>query len=393
VSINNYRLLLRRFTAIQHTYYYTVPISLILIICFGRDRRRIRAVKPIASDLEDMTDDRGDGHDSPGREAFDHDPIDHARVSSGMSVSELATEYGKAGIGAANLAEAIEVTGEMFDDEGTTVFFGLAGAMVPAGMRAIVSDLIREGHIDALVTTGANLTHDAIEAIGGKHHHGTDEHPDFEGRAFDERLREEGVDRIYNVYLPQEHFTLFENHLREEVFDALGEEVVPIAEFTRELGRANAETNDREGVDEDPGIAAAAYENGVPVYAPAIQDSVLGLQAWLRSQVSGFSLDALSDMSPLNDQAYEADSTAAFVVGGGVPKNYVLQTMLVTPGAYEYAVQLTMDPPQTGGLSGATLDEARSWGKLEPDARNVSVYADATITLPLVVAAALDRIE
>jgi deoxyhypusine synthase len=393
VSINNYRLLLRRFTAIQHTYYYTVPISLILIICFGRDRRRIRAVKPIASDLEDMTDDRGDGHDSPGREAFDHNPIDHARVSSGMSVSELATEYGKAGIGAANLAEAIEVTGEMFDDEGTTVFFGLAGAMVPAGMRAIVSDLIREGHIDALVTTGANLTHDAIEAIGGKHHHGTDEHPDFEGRAFDERLREEGVDRIYNVYLPQEHFTLFENHLREEVFDALGEEVVPIAEFTRELGRANAETNDREGVDEDPGIAAAAYENGVPVYAPAIQDSVLGLQAWLRSQVSGFSLDALSDMSPLNDQAYEADSTAAFVVGGGVPKNYVLQTMLVTPGAYEYAVQLTMDPPQTGGLSGATLDEARSWGKLEPDARNVSVYADATITLPLVVAAALDRIE
>ena len=340
-----------------------------------------------------MTDDRGDGHDSPGREAFDHDPIDHARVSSGMSVSELATEYGKAGIGAANLAEAIEVTGEMFDDEGTTVFFGLAGAMVPAGMRAIVSDLIREGHIDALVTTGANLTHDAIEAIGGKHHHGTDEHPDFEGRAFDERLREEGVDRIYNVYLPQEHFTLFENHLREEVFDALGEEVVPIAEFTRELGRANAETNDREGVDEDPGIAAAAYENGVPVYAPAIQDSVLGLQAWLRSQVSGFSLDALSDMSPLNDQAYEADSTAAFVVGGGVPKNYVLQTMLVTPGAYEYAVQLTMDPPQTGGLSGATLDEARSWGKLEPDASNVSVYADATITLPLVVAAALDRIE
>ncbi|MFQ3319112.1 MAG: deoxyhypusine synthase [Natronomonas sp.] len=340
-----------------------------------------------------MSDDHEDEHASPEREAFNHDPVEHATVSAGMSVADLADEYGNAGIGAADIAEAIDVTGEAFSREETTVFFGLAGAMVPAGMRAIVSDLIREGHIDALVTTGANLTHDAIEAIGGKHHHGTAEHGELTEREYDEQLRDEEVDRIYNVYLPQEHFALFEEHLRAEVFPEVGEEVVSIAEFTRELGRANAEVNDREDIDEDAGIAAAAYENDVPVYAPAIQDSVLGLQAWLRSQVTGFSLDALKDMSPLNDLAYEADSTAAFVVGGGVPKNYVLQTMLVTPDAYDYAVQLTMDPPQTGGLSGATLNEARSWGKLKKDARNVSVYADATITLPLVVAGALDRAE
>jgi len=339
-----------------------------------------------------MSDD-SEAYEPPEREEFDHDPVEHARVTAGMSVADLADEYGKAGIGAANLGEAIDVTGEIFASEETTTFFGLAGAMVPAGMRAIVADLIREGHIDALVTTGANLTHDSIEAIGGKHHHGREEHPDLEERDFDEQLRHEEVDRIYNVYLPQEHFALFENHLREEVFEAVGEEVVSIAEFTRQLGRANSEVNDRDGIDEDAGIAAAAYENDVPVYVPAIQDSVLGLQAWLRSQVSGFSLDALKDMSPLNDLAYEAESTAAIVVGGGVPKNYVLQTMLVTPEAYDYAVQLTMDPPQTGGLSGATLDEARSWGKLKEDARNVSVYADATITLPLVVAGALDRSE
>ena len=340
-----------------------------------------------------MTEEEGDEYTPPEREAFSHDPIGHARVSAGMSVSALTTEYANAGIGASNLAEAVEITGEIFASEETTVFFGLAGAMVPGGMRRIVSDLIRAGHIDALVTTGANLTHDSIEAIGGKHHHGTDEHESFEGREFDEQLRTEEVDRIYNVHLPQEHFTLFEQHLRSEVFEAIGEEVVSIADFTRELGRANAEVNDREEVSEDSGIAAAAYECDVPIYAPAIQDSVLGLQAWLQSQISGFSLDALSDMSPLNDLAYDAESTAAFVVGGGVPKNYVLQTMLVTPGAYDYGVQLTMDPPQTGGLSGATLDEARSWGKLEPEAKNVSVYADATITLPLVVAGALDIAE
>jgi deoxyhypusine synthase len=167
---------------------------------------------------------------------------------------------------------------------------------------------------------------------------------------------------------------------------------VSIQRLTEQLGAANAAINDEEGIDEDPGIAAAASEADVPVYCPAVQDSVLGLQAWMYNQTSDFSLDALSDMDTLTDQAFDADRTGALVVGGGVPKNYVLQTMLVAPGAYDLAVQLTMDPPQTGGLSGATLEEARSWGKLETAARNVSVYADATITLPLLVAAARERI-
>jgi deoxyhypusine synthase len=348
--------------------------------------------------------DSESAHGGPDREEFAHDPVAHARVGAGMSVAGLIEQYGRAGIGAAELYEAVEVYAEMLDDPAVTNFFGLAGAMVPAGMRRIVSDLIREGHVDALVTTGANLTHDAIEAVGGKHHHGRDLQPGKTMREHDEQLRDEEVDRIYNVYLPQEHFTLFEEHLRDEVFPAVEEDAarsaadgapgtVSIAEFARELGRANAEVNEREGIAEDPGIAAAAYEHDVPVHVPAIQDSVLGLQAWLRSQVAPFTLDALADMSPLNDLAYDAERSGAMVVGGGVPKNYVLQTMLVTPGAYDYAVQLTMDPPQTGGLSGATLDEARSWGKLRKGARNVSVYADATITLPLVVAGALDRIE
>jgi deoxyhypusine synthase len=343
-------------------------------------------------DDADAADVEHPDHDDPEREEFGHDPVDHIDVRAGMAVADLVAEYGDAGIGAADLHEAVDVTAELFRDDVTTLL-GLAGAMVPAGMRALVTDLVRDGHIDALVTTGANLTHDAIEAVGGKHHHGRVHAPDSSEREHDERLRDEGVDRIYNVYLPQEHFATFEDHLRAEVFPELGEEVVSIAAFTDALGAANARVNEREGVDEDAGIAAAAHEHDVPIYAPAVQDSVLGLQAWLRSQVSGFSLDALSDMSDLNDLAYEADETGALVVGGGVPKNYVLQTMLVTPGAYDYAVQLTMDPPQTGGLSGATLDEARSWGKLEKEARNVSVYADATITLPLVVAGALDRLE
>jgi deoxyhypusine synthase len=357
----------------------------------------------MSDDAPDEATQDSSGHEGPDREEFHEAPIGHAKVRAGMSVGELATEYGKAGIGAATVDRAVDIYAEMLAHEDVTNFFGLAGAMVPTGMRAIVADLIRDGHIDALVTTGANLTHDAIEAVGGKHHHGRadphEDHPAGEAsdidsaataREHDESLREEGVDRIYNVYLPQEHFALFETHLRQNVFPEV-ERRVSIQEFTAELGRANAEQNDARDVAEDPGIAAAAYEHDVPIYCPAIQDSVLGIQAWIYSQTSAFGLDALGDMTHLSDLAFDAERAGAMVVGGGVPKNYVLQTMLTIPDAYDYAVQLTMDPDHTGGLSGATLDEARSWGKLERSARNATVVGDATITLPLVVAAARER--
>jgi deoxyhypusine synthase len=333
-----------------------------------------------------MTDDDA-GHEH--REEFHEDPLGHADVWAGMSVGDLADEYGKAGIGAAKMGRAVDVYAEMLERDDVTNFFGLAGAMVPGGMRSVVTDLVRDGHIDALVTTGANLTHDAIEAVGGKHHHGRTAEAGHE-RDHDERLRDEGVDRIYNVYLPQEHFTLFEGHLRDRVFPEF-DGVVATSEFTRELGRANLEAN--ESVDEDAGIAAAAYENDVPVFVPAIQDSVLGIQAWMHSQVSSFTLDALADLTNITDVAFDAEKAGATVVGGGVPKNFVLQTMLTVPEAYDYGVQLTTDPASTGGLSGATLDEARSWGKLEKSAKNVTVLGDATITLPLLVAAARDRID
>jgi len=121
-------------------------------------------------------------YEEPERSTFDHDPIGHSHVWAGMSVGDLADQYGNAGIGAAGVHEAVDIYTEMLADDDCTVFMSLAGAMVPTGMRQIVADLIRDGHVDALITTGANLTHDAIEAIGGKHHHGDHEHPDLDER-------------------------------------------------------------------------------------------------------------------------------------------------------------------------------------------------------------------
>jgi len=158
-----------------------------------------------------------------------------------------------------------------------------------------------------------------------------------------------------------------------------GNGAVGIADLTRELGRANAAVNERDDVAEDAGVAAAAYECDVPVYCPAVQDSVLGLQAWMYAQTADFTLDALDDMTELTDLAFDADDAGCLLVGGGVPKNFTLQTMLVTPRAYDYAVQITMDPEATGGLSGATLEEARSWGNW----RRTRATPPSTATRPL----------
>ncbi len=318
------------------------------------------------------------------------EPIRGIRPVSDMTVNELVESFDGCGLSAASVAEAAAITTRMFDDPECTVVMSLAGALVPAGLRGAIADVIRWGHVDGLVTTGASLTHDTIEAIGGHHHHG-ETVSEGDRRAHDEALREAGIDRIYNVYLPQKHFAALESHCWERVFPTLEGESVSIEALTRRLGEANRAAN--EGVDADPGIAAAAAEAEVPIFCPAIQDSILGLQAWLYSRTHSFGVDALRDMTTLTEIGTAKDRAGVFLVAGGVPKNFALQSQLVTPGAYDYAVQFTMDPEATGGLSGASLDEARSWGKLEAEAENVTVRGDAMVTVPLVLAAVYDRLD
>lgn len=118
---------------------------------------------------------------------------------------------------------------------------------------------------------------------------------------------------------------------------------------------------------------------------------MIGLQFWLYRQTHGIVVDAFGDMDRLMDICFSAEKAGAFLVGGGVPKNYILQSMLMTSMGFSYAVQLTGDRPDLGGLSGATLDEARSWGKVDEDAKTVTVYGDATITFPLIMAAVMGR--
>ncbi|MBR1369637.1 deoxyhypusine synthase [Methanocalculus chunghsingensis] len=293
----------------------------------------------------------------------------------GMTVGELVDAMGRAGAyNGGSLAEAVSITEMMFADPAATRFFGLAGAMVPAGMGGIVSDLLDAGYIDILVSTGANLTHDVIEAIGCHHYHGTEICDDVD-------LRHDEINRIYDVYLPTEAFEVFEDFMQGVYSDLPDGSSLSISDLLRRIGSSLGS-----------GILATAARKDIPVYCPAVQDSMIGLQYWLFSQTNKVTIDAFADMKPLMNRCFAAEKAGAFIVGGGVPKNFILQSMLMTENGFTYAVQLTGDRPDLGGLSGATLDEARSWGKITEEARAVTVYGDATITLPLLIAATLERL-
>jgi len=304
-----------------------------------------------------------------------NDPVRQIHLRPGMTVLELVDAMGAAGAyNGGSLAEAVSITEAMFSDPKSTRFFGLAGAMVPAGMGGIVSDLLECGYIDILVSTGANLTHDIIEAIGCHHYHGTEICDDV-------NLRHEEINRIYDVYLPTEAFERFEDFMQEVYSELPKGPAISISALLRHIGERL-----------DSGILATAAKKGIPVYCPAIQDSMIGLQYWLFSQTGRVVIDAFLDMKDLMNRCFSLERAGALLVGGGVPKNFIFQSMLMTENGFSYAVQLTGDRPDLGGLSGATLDEARSWGKINEEARAMTVYGDATITLPLLIAATLERL-
>ena len=301
------------------------------------------------------------------------DYIRQMEIEPGMGADELVRMMEACGFGARRLAEAVNIYEEMLSGDYAR-FFTLAGAMVPAGMRNIVSDLIRDGRIDVLVSTGANLVHDIIEAFS--------HHVLGDPEASDEDLRDEGISRIYDVYVGDDDFVRFEEIL-QEILPKRGD-LMTGTELLRLLGKR---------IEDEKSILRSASDAGVPIFCPAISDSMIGLQAWLYRQTRKLNVDAFGDVGELVDICYGAERSGIVIIGGGVPKNFALQSMLVTPKSFDLAIQLTTDRPEPGGLSGASLSEAVSWGKIAPEARKVTVYGDATINFPLMVASTLTRLQ
>ncbi len=298
--------------------------------------------------------------------------VKQVKVNQCMSVNDLIRELSLSGVfGGGKLANAVDVAEAMINDKDCTVFLGVAGAMVPGGMRNVIMDFLENRWADVFVTTGANLTHDLVEALGYGHFRGIG--------ASDEKLNSQGIDRIYDSFMSNKAYEGLEDFLLK-AFSAMPKKEMGTKGFLWEIGRSV----------KNDSILRTCYRKKIPVFCPAISDSGIGLMAWTFIQKNRLQVNHFEDLKEVMELAWTAKKTGVIYVCGGVPKNFIQQAMQLTKGA-SYAVQITTDTPQAGGSSGAELKEGISWGKLNKKAQHVTVNCDATIALPIITAALKER--
>ncbi len=332
-------------------------------------------------------------------------PVEPVRVTPGRSLGELLAAMGRTGFQARSLARSAEVLERMIRDPDCTILLGYAGSLSTTGQYEIVDWLVENHYVDIVVATGANLSEDIVDAMGRPYHQiplGGD----------DRALFEQGMNRYYDlVGLDTDYLEMTE--MIADFYQSIADDrpATSSARLLREFGH----WLDERGISR--AIVATAARAGVPVFCPAIQDSPYGDAALiLRARGKRLVLDAFLDYEEFMRLSTGVKSTGVLYIGGGVPKD-VVQLFAATadllfpqrsvPGRgrgrtrhddgemyypHRYAVQVTTDSPQWGGLSGCTFDEAVSWGKEDPAGDYVQCYCDATIALPILSQALAERL-
>ena len=291
--------------------------------------------------------------------------VEQFKINEDTTIVDLINSLKNTGFNAKRLALACEIYNEMIINKDCVKFFGLAGALVPVGLQRIIYDFIKEGFIDVLVTTGANLTHDLAEALGYHHLQGNIEIDDKD-------LHSEDINRIYDVFMPNKVYEGIEDFVSKL---KISDYQMPVSSFLKFLGN-NLPKNSYS-------ILRICAEKEIPIFCPAFTDSGLAMQLGFHHQ--NLNLNHFKDMLEMVNLAWDAKYAGICIVGGGVPKNFIMQSLQFCPTSATYAIQITMDRPEPGGLSGASLREAISWGKVNEKAKYSTVISDATIALPLIL--------
>ncbi|MFH1563710.1 MAG: deoxyhypusine synthase [Nitrospirota bacterium] len=345
----------------------------------AEEQKSRRAEEQKSRRAEEQKSRRAEEQNKFQRNKFLRYPTCPFEIKPDDSIYEVLNRMGDISFQGRNLSLALKIWERMLKDE-TMIFLGLAGAMIPAGMRKIIVYLIKNRYIDCLVSTGANLFHDIHEIIGQYHYLGTSNINDI-------CLRKEGVDRIYDTFASEKEFLQTDNFIGDFAY-TLKEKNYSTKEFFYLLGQRLNEFS-------EPGILNTAASYNVPVYCPALGDSSIGiaLTDMVKKRGRRINFDIVKDIEETTILASTLPSSGVIYVGGGTPKNFIQQTEVVAsclglpaPG-HKYAVQFTQDSPQWGGLSGCTFEEAQSWGKIAKDAKMVTVHVDATIALPILITA------
>jgi deoxyhypusine synthase len=325
-----------------------------------------------------------------------------APMPTEISVVDLIDSYFTA-YNSARLREICQLLSREVMQEGVTVGLSLSGAMTPAGFGvSVLAPLIRHGFVDWIISTGANLYHDMHYGLGLDL---------YASNPFvdDVKLRQEGRIRIYDIVFGYDVLLETDAFIRELLRAEVFQKRMGTAEFHYLLGKYVYEVEQQLGV-KNPSLLSMAYQCGVPIYTSSPGDSSIGMNvAALALEGSKLILDPSMDVNETAAIAYSAresglpgveGKSAALIIGGGSPKNFLLQTqpqihevLGLEERGHDYFVQVTDARPDTGGLSGATPAEAVSWGKVDPEElpSTVVCYTDSTIALPIMTAYVINQ--
>ena len=317
--------------------------------------------------------------------------VNQMNIKEKMSVNQIMEEFANSGVlGAGKVAKSCKLLSKMITDGDMKIFLSIAGPLVPGGLRNIIANMIKNKQVDVLITSGANITHDLLESFGGRHYR------DF---GFDdEHLNKTGIGRIGDLYTKSKDFEVFETEIIA-ILDKISKKIANENDY-------NSENNPGSGIisiknllyeigqliEDENSILKIASDNNVPIFAPGLIDSMLGLQLWMFTQDKELKIDVVEDMHDLSDIVFESKRVGAVILGGGLPKHYTLASNLLK-GGIDAGIQITMDRSETGSLSGAPLEEAKSWSKAKCGSNLVSVVGDVTILFPLILAGALDKVN
>lgn len=322
-------------------------------------------------------------------------PVEPFKIKGSSNTSDVLSRMTDTAFQGKNFGRAADCWEQMITTPKTTIFMGLAGAMVPAGMREIIVHLIKNRYIDCLVSTGANLFHDTHETLGYFHWQGSH-------LVDDNELRDAGLDRMYDVFASDEEFNKSDEYIFKFA-ETLDRRPYTTREFLslmgKDLAKAGKILAKKSGQKYQDGIVTAAYKYDVPIYCPAIGDSAIGIALACRDGRDHIMFDVVGDVKETAEIAAKASSSGVVIIGGGTPKNFIHQTEVTAdmmgkeaPG-HRFALQITTDAPHWGGLSGCTFEEAQSWGKIAKKSERVTVACDSTIALPIITTVLAQRLK
>jgi deoxyhypusine synthase len=328
------------------------------------------------------------------KHSFKGKKIDPPKISPNMCISDLISFYSSTGFNARRLAEAAEMFKKMIDSD-ATVCLTISGAMSPIGLGGCISTLIEKGYVDWIITTGANAYHDLHFAYGLPVRQG---HFDVD----DDILYSKQIVRIYDVYIKEiETLQKQDDIIQNEIAKINAEDStlsLSSSDISFYLGKAASNNSHFP----EKSFMVSAYNNNVPVYIPAITDSSIGmnmLPLLFESKLPNYNL--VSDIAESAAILWKSKLSGGIELGGGVPKNFFQQTgptlyqiLKIQEGGHDYVIQLTDARPDTGGLSGATIQEGKSWGKIKSShTGNVIVYGDSSVYFPILCSYVLSQCQ